>query len=268
MTNEPEQGANTLDAAEAEASEVLKFPEPPADAPPDPTANPDPPENMEDGQTMPDFAEGGGPETDGELGGEGAPPSDDGEQPSYLMPQVPEGFILAPSDSAFANATWLRAGPEVTALIDEVLELDNPDTDFRALALMDWEVCWRRQTSPTRNGEPNYAGVWVPIPRVEWEVMKHGIEDFPRFVVDIHWKHFADLQNDDQPAAVHRDYVKRDIHYALAGLIVENDRISTRPPVILRPANVKEFGVHGDEMRVLKRQFDAWPELLDESGNA
>ena len=275
MTNEPD-GADALDAAEAEASEVLNFPNQAVGSPPNPTAAPDPPENMEDEQSMPGFEDdqthvGGTAEvpSDGtEPNGDGAPPSDDGEQPSYLMPQVPENFILAPSDSTFANATWLRAGPEVAELVDEVLELVSEDTDFKALALMDWDVCWRRQTSPMRNGEPNYAGVWVPNPRVEWEVMKHGIEDFPRFVIDINWKHFADLLSDDQPAAVHRDYVKRDIHYALAGLVVENDRISTRPPVVLRPSNVKEFGVHGDEVRILKRQFDGWPELLDESGNA
>ncbi|KKM39542.1 hypothetical protein LCGC14_1564330 [marine sediment metagenome] len=148
--------------------------------------------------------------------------------------------------------------------IEEMLDFDNPDTDFRALAMMDWDACWRRATSPVRNGEPAYAGVWVPDPRVEWEVLKHGIEDFPRFVVDINWKHFADLLKDDQPAAVHREYVKRDIHYALAGLVVENDRINTRPPVVLRPSNVKAFGSHGDEVRLIKQAFDGWAELFGE----
>ena len=255
MTNEGEQQtAEALDEAERAAAEAME-----SGAPPE---NVTPITGGEGAQPV----EGGDDQTEGSEGGDGdgAAPSDDGEQPSYLPPTVPEGFILAPSDSAFANATWLRAGPDITELIEEVLDLDNPDTDFRALAMMDWDACWRRATSPVRNGEPAYAGVWVPDPRVEWEVLKHGIEDFPRFVVDINWKHFADLLKDDQPAAVHREYVKRDIHYALAGLVVENDRINTRPPVVLRPSNVKAFGSHGDEVRLIKQAFDGWAELFGE----
>lgn len=240
MTNEQQGGGDALDEAERAAAEEMGMSDPPVNVTP---------------------IGGDAPS------GEGEPPSDgsgDGEQPSYLPPTVPEGFILAPSDSTFANATWLRAGPEIRELVAEVLEMKGEDTDFRALALMDWEVCWRRATAPQHNGEPNYAGVWVPDPRVEWEVLRHGVEDFARFVVDIHWKHFADLADDDQPAAVHRDYVRRDIHYALARLTVDNDRISTRPPILLLPANVREFGAHGDGARMIKREFDNWPELLGE----
>ena len=273
MANEGEQqGGAALDEAERIAAEAMESGEPPDNVTPitgGEGAQPDGDQTVPPGLEGDETHVGGADEVPSDGAeprgdGEGAPPSDEAEQPSYLPPTVPEGFILAPGDSAFANATWLRAGPEITELIDEVLDLDHPDTDFRALAMMDWDVCWRRATSPTRNGEPVYASVWVPAPRVEWEVLKHGIEDFPRFSVDIHWEHFADLAKDDQPAAVHRDYVKRDIHYALAGLLVENDRIVNRPPVVLRPSNVREFGAHGDDVRMIKRAFDGWAELLDE----
>jgi hypothetical protein len=236
MTNEP-TGNDVLDQAEAAASAALESPPP-------------------DDQTM-DGYEGPEPDADGE------PPSDDGEQDTYLLSDIPDGYILAPADAEFANATWLRAGPDIVELVNEVFALDPEGTDFPTLAPMSWSVVWRRQTSPARNGEPSYASVWLPDPRVEWEVLKHGIEDFPRFIVDIHWKHFADLRKEKEPPAVHRDYIKRDIHFALARLLVTNDRISQRPITELLPANAREFGAHGDGARGIKRAFDGWPELLD-----
>lgn len=187
------------------------------------------------------------------------PQATDEGQDSYLPPDVPPDYVLAPNSATFANATWLPAGPELTRLVLSVLNMEDVPPDFRALASMPWEVRWRRRTAPERNGEPNFATVWVPDARVIWEAEQQDAA-FPRWAIDIHWKHFDDLRAQELPAAVHEDLLRRDVHYALLGLAVSDDQISTVKPTEVRAENVKTFGLHGAAVSGLRRAFDFWPD--------
>lgn len=197
-------------------------------------------QNMSDEQTMPDFG------------------GDAGEQDSYLAPDTPEWAIVPPTGEQFANATWLRAGPEIRALVDEVLNFE----EFTDVAALHYEITWRRRSKPTRTNrfdeaDPIFAGVTLVPDRVIWEALQQDCTTFPRFWVDLHWQHFEALREDGQ--WVHGETVQRDVHAGLSRIDVENDILRTVPPDFTGNAStVKRYGLYSAGVRAVAQQISLW----------
>ncbi len=138
----------------------------------------------------------------------------DDRKPRVLQGMVPDGHLLPPSDTQFANATWLRCGPEVMREIEEVL--GNPAYDeFNELAGMPFAAVWRRRSKPARRSpgddkaeEPIYVTCATVDPLVIWHAGQVETPDFPTFFIFLHWQWFDDLrhggkmpgEDDEQPA--------------------------------------------------------------------
>jgi hypothetical protein len=212
----------------------------------------------------------GGPPTDGDdemfedRAGEDDPSGPDGDgtdepiQLAYLA-DAPEWALVPPRGAEFANATWLEAGRDAVALLHEVLQWE----EFAAFAAVDIEVRWRRRSKPFhawREPKPMFASVLVVDPRMIWEALHHGTEDFPRLLVDLHWQHFVDRRS-NAPFYVHGDEVKFDLHHSLSALAIQNEGFrAVKPDVSGYADTVKRFGKVNIGIRRLARAMMLWPD--------
>lgn len=183
-------------------------------------------------------------------------PDGEGQQDSYLPPDVPPGYVNPPSGTQFANATWLRAGPEIRTLVEGVLDYD----EFRDLRDLDYSVVWRRNGTPMLpNDVPAFATVDIVPARVIWEALQLEERNFPRFIVDLRWTHFDALRrgkspgepegDENQPPGgrgaeyVHHGVLEQHVHHALMSIYVDNDIIHRRPVDFFGYADtVRRFG--------------------------
>lgn len=214
----------------------------------------DPRANMLDEQTMPGFE----------------PPAE-GEQETYLPPIVPEGYITPPSGTQFANATWLRAGPEIERLVRDVLDFE----EFNDIRELDYAVVWRRKAAPMRRDGPIFAGVEIVPQRIVWESYQLGMERFPRFFVDLYWQHFDDLRRGREPGSrekvsderaaanvsyVHGGILQQHLHHALSTLEAESDILKRRQPDFAGfAATIQRFGQWTSGVMSIARQLELWP---------
>lgn len=197
-------------------------------------------------------------------------------QETYLAPDVPPGYVIPPAGTMFANATWLRAGPDIEALVEELLGFD----EFSDLRDLNYVVTWRRQTKPMRGDEPVFVSADIVAPRMVWEALQLEVPDFPRYLLDLHWSHFDDLrrgrtpgeperQGDEQVGGsgasyVHRTTLQQHIHHALMGLSVDNDIVKRRQPDYAGfAATIKRFGQWNLGVVALARQLALWPNRED-----
>lgn len=195
-------------------------------------------------------------------------PNGEGVQDSYLPPDVPPGYVLPPSGTQFANATWLRAGSEIRGYVDEMI---GQWDEFRDLRDLDYSVVWRRNGKPMRGDEPIFATVDITPPRYVWEALQLEERNFPRFVVDLRWTHFDDMRRGKAPGEpddgeetaapraaeyVHRDVLKQHVHHALMSLYVENDIVHRRAPDYTGYVDtVKRFGAWTSGISAVRTQL-------------
>ncbi len=192
------------------------------------------------------------------------PDRPEGEQGSYLPPDVPEGYVHPPSDEQFANATWLPVGPEIKLLIDEVLGTG----DFDELLPLSYFACWRRRTTPkTKDDEPVFASVEVIAPRILWVAEQSGMEGFPRYFLDLPWQHFQNMREDS--TYVHNEMLQQAMHFALCSLAVDNGRVLKEPPdVSTFVKNVARYGLHTEGLRRLQQPFAQWAQAGTDEGES
>lgn len=194
------------------------------------------------------------------------------EQETYLMDKIGPDYIQPPGETAFANATWMHAGPEIMKIVDAVMAFD----EFNDVRHVPMRVVWRRKTSPMRGDEPVFASVELVKPRVVWEASQIEVTDFPRYFLDLHWAHFNDLRNGREPGSkpdpeenpetrgaqyVHHEVLQQHIHHALSHLYIDNDILSKRQPDFSGFAmTVKRFGLWNRPLLVVRRQMSLWPD--------
>jgi hypothetical protein len=196
------------------------------------------------------------------------------KQDTYLPPDVPPGYVTPPMSAAFANATWLLAGPDIVKQVNTLLKWE----EFSDLRDLDFSVVWRRNGKPMRNGEPVFATAEITPPRFVWEALQLEVQNFPRFILDLRWPHFDDLRHGKTPGEpeseddanqapagrgaqyVHRDVLAQHMHHALMSLDVENDIVHRRPPDFAGfAATVKRFGQWNSGAAAIAAQFELWP---------
>lgn len=175
----------------------------------------------------------------------------EGRQETY----IPPGYLNPPSGSQFANATWMHAGGEFKAVVERMLLFEEFD-DIRTLP---FGVVWRRKSAPTRRGDPIFASIWVPEERVIWEMAQRE-EEFPRYIVDLHWQHFEALRSPKEegasPEFVHRDVLARHVHEALSSLEIDNDILRRVPPdAQVYTSTVRRFGDYTGGVGRIRQQF-------------
>ncbi len=204
---------------------------------------------------------------------DGSEGGDDGEgQDSYLAPTVPETYVNPPGETAFANATWMHAGPEVRKLVADVMAYE----EFSDLQGMQYSVVWRRKTAPMKGDDPIFATVEITKARVIWEANQMEVPNFPRFFVDLCWQHFNTLRNGGTPGEredpdgnpetrgaqyVHNGILQQHVHHALSSLSVTNDILGKRAPDFTGWATtVKRFGLWTGGLLVVRRQMSLWPD--------
>ena len=193
------------------------------------------------------------------------PPRDDEDedpQTSYLPPDVPEGHLGAPPEAAFANATWLVAGAQFKALVDEVFAYP----EFAGLREFDYEVIWHRKGTPTHpwadlDGEraAKIANVTVTDRLASWYSL--DIErPLPAFFVGLFYTHFADLANDG--FYFHNEQIKMQIHMALSALDGESGILKKRPPelVVQSVSTIERWGIQSSGARRAQGAFAMWPQ--------
>jgi hypothetical protein len=181
-----------------------------------------------------------------------------GEQGTYLPPDIPDGYVQSPPETAFSNATYLLAESQTVDLVADVLDFEEFD-DLRDMA---FAVVWRRKSSPTYllgDGEkmPLFATVELMPRRAVWHAAQLEVLDFPRIIVDLHWQHFADARRD--LAFVHEATLKRFVHAGLSAYYVDNDILKRRPyEVQAWVKTVERYGIHDGRLRSLQRALDLW----------
>lgn len=177
---------------------------------------------------------------DAQTGDPSGPPDDEAVQLKYLA-DAPEWAVLPPRNADFANATWMKTGREILALVQEVFRLD----EFAQFNPVSYEVRWRRASKPTaktRTKDPLFVTITVSDPRVMWEAKQHGVEDWPHLLVDLHYQQFED-RRERAPFYVHGDEVKAHLHHALSSYVVENERlIRIDPDVVTFTGTVTRYG--------------------------
>lgn len=167
-----------------------------------------------------------------------------------VVPDIPEGHVIPPNGTLFANATWMEVGPEIDAVLADVLAFD----EFRELSGMPFMAVWRRRTKPSRNGEPVLVSAEIVKPLVIWSAEQHNLESFPRYWLHLHWQHFDDLRAES--LFVHRDTLAREAHRALMGLEVDNDILSaTQPDFSGYLKTVERYGPQGEGLSALAAQL-------------
>lgn len=191
-------------------------------------------------------------------------------QESYLPSTVPEGYIIPPNETQFANATWLEAGPELLKLAEELLQYD----EFKEIAHLDYEMVWRRKSHPMMGDMPIFASVEIVKPRVVWQTYKRGVERFPRYWIDLHWQHFTDLRSGKRPGEdapddpqersaeyVHPGILQQHLHHALSKLWIDNDILRPRKPDFMGWAEtVKRYGTWNEGIARVRQQLALWPD--------
>lgn len=200
------------------------------------------------------------------FGGDG-----EGDQDTFLPPDVPPGYLLPPTGQVFANATWLTASAQVKRLVSEMIEDYDEFSDLRGVA---YEVVWRRNGKPMMSDEmPKFAAADITPPRYVWQAYQDGVENFPLFSVDLFWTHFDDLRRGKRPGEreipegeqrsaeyVHEKVLQQHIHHALSSLYVDNDIVHRRGPDFSGfAATVKRFGQWNEGVVSLANQLSLWP---------
>lgn len=197
------------------------------------------------------------------------PPAEGGEQDSYIPPDVPDYAILPPTGAMFANATWLQADARIAGIVEKVLNFD----EMKELLGLDYDVVWRRNGKPFRNGEPIFATVDIAPARWVWEAAQQELITFPRFVVDIRWPHLDDMrrgkrdgdtEETEHVAAsveyVHELVLERHIHEALMGIDVTNDIVTRKAPEYAGFAKtVARYGQYNSGIAAIAGQLALWP---------
>ena len=179
---------------------------------------------------------------------------DEGDQETYLMPQVPPGTIMPPNGDQFANATWLPVGPEITGLIEEVVNWD----EFTDISDFYYSAVWRRRSTPTLNdGQPLWAGIGVVDQRTLWEAYPPHADACPRLSLDHSWRNCEALREEGQ--YVDGGLFQQHLHHALMRLEVENDILKTRAPDFTGFAQtVKRFGEWNSGIVAVSNQLKFW----------
>lgn len=181
-------------------------------------------------------------------------------QDTYLLPleEAPEGFIMPPSDSQFANATWMMGGPELKKIAEEVLAYE----EFSEIRDIPYVIVWRRNGAPKRkvpggDDEPIFATVERISPRTLWFAQYLEEADYPQYYIDLRWPNFQAERDDGM--WVNYQIVGRDIHHALMGMEVINDRLTTRPPDFRGwAATVQRFGIYTPGLGLIRKQMRLW----------
>lgn len=202
-----------------------------------------------------------------EVGSE--PPSDDLAAQMSFLAGAPEWAIAHPAVADVANVTFIEAD-ELRWLVERMLEWD----ELKTLRGVPFEVRWRTKTKPVRrtrlDEEVILAGVGILPPFSVWEAGVKGVEDFPRYVVYLHWAHFEERRKagDDGLRYIHHEEVQRWIHHALMGLEMQGAEIKkVGADVQGFAATVERFKmprVGGAGMHALRRQLKLLP---DDSGD-
>lgn len=205
-------------------------------------------------------------------------PVGEGVQEAYLPDIVPAEYIRPPSDTVFANATWLHAGPEVRRLVEEVMAYP----EHSDLAALPYSVVWRRRSTAwiRKPDIPLFVSVEGAKPRDVWEATQMEAAGFPHFYVDLHWQFFDDLRSGLQPGQkrdpdenpesrgaqyVHEGVLQQHIDHALSCWYVENGILHKQPPDFMGYAkNVERFGLWNEGLTVGYRQLSIWGERGDE----
>lgn len=205
----------------------------------------------------------------GEGGEPNGEPGEGGEQESYIAPDVPQYAILPPTGTMFANATWMQADARIVAIVQKVLGFE----EMHDIMGLDYDVVWRRNGKPFRNGEPIFATVDIAPARWVWQAARQELITFPRYVVDIRWPHFDDMRrgkaDGDTDSTehlagsveyVHEEVLERHIHEALMGLDVTNDIVTRKAPDFAGyAATVKRYGQFSSGLAAIAGQLAMWP---------
>ncbi len=162
--------------------------------------------------------------------------------------EAPPGSITPPGNDAFANATFLQAGPEIKELVDEVLAFDElSDLQGKRCA-----VVWKKKSKPMMPGDiPRLADAVAVLPLYLWL----GEGGLPDFLVFLHWAHFDDMR--DESNFVAPETLQQHVHHALLGLEVTkegNVKAGDRPYEI-RPESAKRYGEWNAGIVQVRRQL-------------
>jgi hypothetical protein len=162
----------------------------------------------------------------------------------------PPGWISPPKEDQFDSGIYLTAGPEIVALVDDVLDMD----ECRSLSTVALDVVWRRKGKPHHGEAPAFAGVELAPPVWRW-VSSTRLGGSMAVALNLYWQWFAELR--EEGSYVHPETFKQHVHAALMRIEVGDEgALSTRAPALqVFPETVARFGAYNSGLVQLAKQL-------------